>query len=113
MDVLSAWQPRMVAPLDEIAMALGFPGKLGMDGSKVWAAFQAGDITGIRHYCETDVLNTYLIYLRFELIRGRLSADGYQREGQRLRELLTTGSATKPHFGEFLAAWPPTAEEGN
>ncbi|MBK8534960.1 MAG: 3'-5' exonuclease [Candidatus Competibacteraceae bacterium] len=113
MDVLSAWQPRMVAPLAEIAVLLGFPGKLGMDGSKVWAAFQAGDIAGIRHYCETDVLNTYLIYLRFELIRGRLSADGYQREGQRLRELLTTDSATKPHFGEFLAAWRPTTGEDN
>ncbi len=113
MDVLSAWQPRMVASLTEIAVLLGFPGKLGMDGSKVWAAFQAGDITGIRDYCETDVLNTYLIYLRFELIRGRLSADGYQREGQRLRELLSAEAVTKPHCAEFLAAWAPTAEAGN
>ena len=101
----------MITSLDEIATMLGFPGKLGMDGSKVWTAFQAGDIVSIRHYCETDVLNTYLIYLRFELIRGRLSANGYQREGQRLRKLLTTDSATKPHFSEFLAAWPPTTRE--
>lgn len=108
MDVLSAWQPRMVAPLTEIAVLLGLPGKLGMDGSTVWAAFQAGDIAGIRQYCEADVLNTYLIYLRFEMIRGRLSAEGHQRECQRLREVLIAESATKPHFAEFLAAWEPT-----
>jgi predicted PolB exonuclease-like 3'-5' exonuclease len=82
MDVLSGWQPRMVAPLDDIATVLGFPGKLGMDGSKVWAAFPGG-----RHGRRPSLLRdrraeyTYLIYLRFELIRGRLSADGYQGEG--------------------------------
>ena len=77
MDVLAGYQPRAVARLDEIATMLGFPGKMGMDGSKVWDNFQDGDIEGIRNYCETDVLNTYLVYQRFELIRGRINADQY------------------------------------
>jgi len=55
MDVLAAYQMRARAPLDEIAVMLGFPGKLGMSGDKVWGAYQAGKIKEIRDYCETGV----------------------------------------------------------
>jgi predicted PolB exonuclease-like 3'-5' exonuclease len=103
MDVLSCYQVRAAAPLDEVATLLGFPGKLGMDGAKVWQRYLQGEITAIRDYCETDVLNTYLIYLRFELIRGHLSQDEYARECQRLRDALTKDN--KSHLKEFLAAW--------
>ena len=103
MDVLAGYQPRASAPLDDIAQMLGLPGKLGMDGSKVWDAYQAGKLGEIRDYCETDVLNTYLVYLRFELIRGSLDQPGYDQETQRVRELLKTES--RPHWQAFLAAW--------
>jgi predicted PolB exonuclease-like 3'-5' exonuclease len=103
MDVLSGYQPRAVAPLDEVAVLLGLPGKLGMHGSKVWDSYQAGDIDGIRHYCETDVLNTYLVYLRFELLRGKLRETDYRRECQLLRD--TLAAENKPHPNEFLRAW--------
>ena len=82
---------------------LGFPGKLGMDGSKVWDAYQAGKLGEIRDYCETDVLNTYLVYLRFELIRGNLDQVGYDREILRARDYLK--SENKPHWRAFLEAW--------
>lgn len=103
MDVLAGFQARAVAPLDEIASLLGFPGKLGMDGSKVWDAYQAGDIAGIRNYCETDVLNTYLVYLRFQLIRGELSDAAYQTECELLRRTLQ--AQQQQHLDEFLQAW--------
>lgn len=103
MDVLSGYQPRAVAPLDEIAAMLGFPGKMGMSGAKVWEAFLDGQIEGIRNYCETDVLNTFLVYLRFELMRGKLSQSAYESECQQLRAYLK--AEDKPHFEEFLAAW--------
>jgi predicted PolB exonuclease-like 3'-5' exonuclease len=62
MDVLAAYQPRAYASLDDIATMLGFPGKLGMSGDKVWQTYlQEGGIQKIRDYCETDVLNTYLM----------------------------------------------------
>lgn len=103
MDVLSGYQARATAPLDGIAQLLGLPGKMGMDGSKVWSAYQAGKLTEIRNYCETDVLNTYLIYLRFELIRGNLDTAGYGKEQQKLRDCLK--SEDRPHLREFLDAW--------
>ena len=103
MDVIACYQARAVAPLDEVATMLGFPGKMGMSGAKVWDAYLAGGIEDIRNYCETDVLNTYLVYLRFELVRGKLAATEYDAECRQLRDYLKTEN--KPHFEEFLAAW--------
>lgn len=103
MDVLSGYQARAVAPLDEVASMLGFPGKMGMSGAKVWDAFLAGGIRDIRNYCETDVLNTYLVFLRFELVRGRLTPAEYHAECLQLRDYLK--SENRPHFDEFLTAW--------
>lgn len=103
MDVLAGYQPRANAPLDEIATLLGFPGKMGMSGAKVWEQYQAGNLAGIRDYCETDVLNTYLVYLRYELMRGRLMPPAYKAECDKLRDYLRFEN--KPHFNEFLDAW--------
>ena len=103
MDVLALYSGRQNAPLHEIAVLLGFPGKLGMDGSKVFDAYQAGDLAGIRAYCETDVLNTWLVYLRFEVMRGRLTPAEHEQEEQRVREFLEGSEAT--HWGEFLEGW--------
>lgn len=103
MDVLAAFQPRANAPLSAIAALLGFPGKIGMDGSQVWDAYKANQFEAIRNYCETDVLNTYLIYLRFELMRGKLTNNAYEEELKSLRVYLQ--QENKPHFNEFLEHW--------
>ncbi len=103
MDVLAGYQMRANARLDEVATMLGFPGKMGMSGAKVWDAFHAGEIEAIRNYCETDVLNTWLVYLRFQLIRGHLTHKAYDQETEMLRETLL--QEDKPHFAEFLHHW--------
>jgi len=103
MDVLAGYEMRANAPLDEVATLLGFPGKMGMSGSKVWDNYQAGDLAGIRNYCETDVLNTYLVYLRFELINGNLTPAEYEQECQLVRDTLQ--AENKFHFTEFLSHW--------
>ncbi len=102
MDVLSSYQNKAFAPLDEIASMLGFPGKMGMSGNKVWEHFLKGDSKGIRDYCETDVLNTYCIYLRFELMRGNISQSGYEQSIERLRTYLKD-AVDKPHMQAFLS----------
>ncbi|HEV2702553.1 MAG TPA: 3'-5' exonuclease [Steroidobacteraceae bacterium] len=107
MDILSGFQGRARAPLAEVAALLALPGKLGFSGAQVWDAWQAGDIVRIRRYCETDVLNTYLIYLRFELMRGRFTAQLYDEEVARVKALLAAGP--EPHFGEYLRAWEALA----
>lgn len=107
MDMLAGYQLGTTVALDELAVLLGFPGKMGMHGDKVWSYFQRGEIQAIRHYCETDVLNTYLVYLRYLLISGRFTRGQYQQEIQMVRDLLAAqASPEKPHFQEFLQAWP-------
>ena len=106
MDVLAAYQARAFVPLDQIATLLGFPGKMGMSGARVWDQFQAGAIREIRNYYETDILNTYLMYLRFQLIRGHLQRAEYDSECERLASMLE--SAGQQHLSEFLDAWRPT-----
>jgi predicted PolB exonuclease-like 3'-5' exonuclease len=103
MDVLAAHQARASASLDEIASLCGFPGKMGMSGAKVWDAYQQGQIEEIRNYCETDVLNTYLVYLNFERSRGNLDQVGYRAECERVRESLKTSEHA--HLVAFEAAW--------
>jgi predicted PolB exonuclease-like 3'-5' exonuclease len=108
MDVLAGFQPRGGAALADVAALLGFPGKLGFSGARVWGAFQEGDILGIRRYCETDVLNTYLIFLAFERMRGRLETRAHAAEVRRVRELLAESG--EPHHREFLQQWPDAAQ---
>ena len=103
MDVLAGFQPRANAPLDEMATLMGFPGKMGMSGARVWDNYLEGNLQGIRDYCETDVLNTYLVYLRFELMRGKLSQEQYESECQLVRDTLK--AEDKSHFTSFLEAW--------
>jgi len=103
MDVLSGFHHRNRVSLANMACLLGLPGKLGFDGSQVWEAWQAGDLASIRRYCETDVLNTWLIYLRFQQLRGQLTPAQHEEELARVRACL--GASKEPHFAEFLRAW--------
>jgi predicted PolB exonuclease-like 3'-5' exonuclease len=103
MDVLAGHQARAGVALDQMALLLGFPGKLGMHGSLVWERYLDGDIEAIRDYCETDVLNTFLVYLRFELVRGHLTEAAYERECGIVRNALEDDG--RSHVAEFLCAW--------
>ena len=103
MDILAGFSGRAVAPLDQVATLCGFPGKLGMSGAAVREHIEQGDFAAVRDYCEHDVLNTYLLWLRFEWMRGGLDASGYETECQRLRDALA--EADKPHLNRFLEAW--------
>lgn len=104
MDLLAMYGGRANAPLDDLAKLIGFPGKLGMDGSKVWEAYQQGRLEEIRNYCETDVVNTYLVFARFQMMRGQISKKQFEQECELVR--ITLGKSAEPHWQEYLAAWP-------
>jgi hypothetical protein len=107
MDVLSGFQPRARAKLADVAALLGFPGKLGFSGDQVWDAYLAGELQAVRHYCETDALNTYLIYLRFQFLRARLDRTALEAELERLRAFLR--ASPEAHHAQFLKAWETAA----
>ncbi len=102
MDILSGYNANAYARLDEIACMCGFPGKMGLSGGEVSVKYSNGKISEIRNYCETDVLNTWLVYLKFEFIRGKLSESDYNREIDITQKFLK--EANVAHFDEFQKA---------
>ena len=105
MDLLAMYSPKNNAPLDAMAKLCGFPGKLGMDGSQVYAQYLAGQTEEIRRYCETDVMNTYLVYCRFQKMRGGLTETEYEQEIAMVKETLGNLAPAEPHWDEYLRAW--------
>jgi predicted PolB exonuclease-like 3'-5' exonuclease len=78
-DVLSSFSYGAKAKLDELSRIMGLPGKPdGIDGSQVEAYFNAGRIQEIADYCKSDVINTYRLWLRHELFRGRLDQSQFE-----------------------------------
>jgi predicted PolB exonuclease-like 3'-5' exonuclease len=77
--LVNAIQPQL-PKVDKIMSLLGKPESI--DGSEVERYFLEGRIKEIADYCETDVVNTYRVWLRYELFRGRLSESEHQASGR-------------------------------
>jgi hypothetical protein len=107
MDLLAFFQGKSNAPLDALAKLCGFPGKMGMDGSQVWPAYRDGQLNQIRAYCETDVVNTYLMYCRYQLFRGAFTEEEYQLEIDYVKSELKQKSSQEDsgHWLEYLAGF--------
>ncbi len=103
MDVLSGYQPKAFASLDDIATILGFPGKIGLSGKDVYQKFKKGKLKDIRDYCESDVLTTWLVYLRFEYMRANLKLKHYEEHIELTKNFLK--NSQKENFKTFLKVW--------
>jgi predicted PolB exonuclease-like 3'-5' exonuclease len=101
-DALSSFNASARATLDQISRAMGFPGKPdGMDGSEVEDYFLQGRIREIADYCESDVVNTYRVWLRYELFRGRVTEEEYSASEGDLVAFIKARRETKPHLQSF------------
>ena len=105
MDLLAKYTPKNNAPMDALAKLCGFPGKLGMDGSQVHEQFLDGKTEDIRRYCETDVMNTYLLYCRFQKMRGGLTEAEYEQEIAFVKDSVANLAEQEPHWQQYLQAW--------
>jgi predicted PolB exonuclease-like 3'-5' exonuclease len=74
--------------LAHVAKLVGMPGKLDVDGSMVDGLYEQGRIEEIRTYCLHDVVQTAFVFLRVELLRGRLSPDSYRERARELWDAL-------------------------
>jgi hypothetical protein len=92
------------ATLHELCRVMGLPGKPdGMTGAEVEKFYHDGHIREIAEYCESDVLNTYRVWLRYELFRGRLSEAEFQGSEANLVEFVKARGNTKPHLAELVS----------
>ena len=98
-DALSSFSAQGKATLHEICRVMGLPGKPdSISGAEVEKYHREGRISEIAAYCESDVLNTYRVWLRYELFRGRLSESEFQASEANLSEYIKTHSNTKSHL---------------
>jgi predicted PolB exonuclease-like 3'-5' exonuclease len=105
------------APLDLYAKLVGLPGKEDVAGKDVRGLYAAGALERIAAYCTTDVVQTWLLYLRFRLLQGTLAAAAYQRSVERVREELPAlfarrfGAEERALLDAFLARCAPFFDE--
>lgn len=106
-DVLSSYDARSKMTLDGLCRVLSLPGKPdGIDGSQVARYYKEGRLEEVANYCETDVVNTYRVWLRYELFRGRLSETDFAASEENLRSHLTAKLATHPHLSGLIETIP-------
>jgi 3'-5' exonuclease len=98
-DALSSFSAGARATLNEISKIMGMPGKPdGIDGGQVEKYFREGKIKEIAEYCESDVVNTYRVWLRYELFRGRLTEGAHRASELNLGEFIRQRESTKQHL---------------
>lgn len=70
---------RLRGGFNVLAKLIGLPGKMEIDGSMVQQLWEEGRLPDIHRYCRQDVMQTYFLFLRVELLRGRLTTEQYDR----------------------------------
>ena len=91
--------------LDHICASVGLPGKYDVHGDQVLQLYYAGEQTKIDEYCRSDVLNTYWLFLKYELLRGKITKDDYLNYIAVMGEFLqkeSAGMSYTPVFCEFI-----------
>lgn len=105
-DVLADFgAARGMPKLDEVCTLIGLPGKMDVDGSRVVDMVAAGQLAAVRDYCETDVLNTYLLYLKYQHLSGMLATEALLAEEQHVREFCVKEGKKRGHLAAFLELW--------
>jgi 3'-5' exonuclease len=83
---------------------MGLPDKPdGINGADVDLYFRQGRLREIADYRESDIVNTYRVWLRHELFRGNLAHAGFEASEAILGEFIKARINTKPHLGELIA----------
>jgi 3'-5' exonuclease len=98
-DVLGSYVPGVKVKLDEVSKILGLPGKPeGIDGSKVEEFVRAGRIEEVARYCESDVFNTYRVWLIYELFRGAITDKQLEWSEAQIREFVASRKTINSHL---------------
>lgn len=107
MDRLSQYGASRREAMDVVASLYGLPGKTDVDGSMVGGLVSNGDWQTLSIYCESDVMNTWLIYLRWLRLTGKLSSQDFNAWQQQSYDYLAkyTQADGSPRHQEFIADW--------
>jgi hypothetical protein len=96
---------RLSGGLNLLANLIHKPGKSGIDGSQVQALFDEGRTDLINDYCRCDVLDTYFVFLRCQLLLGRITAQDEQTLTDHVRSWLQQHASQSPAYTQYLETW--------
>jgi predicted PolB exonuclease-like 3'-5' exonuclease len=98
-DALASYSSNAKVKLDQISKILGLAGKpQGIDGGQVEAMAKAGQIDEVARYCESDVLNTYRVWLIYELFRGTITVEKLEWSEAQIREFVMTRKSANSYL---------------
>jgi predicted PolB exonuclease-like 3'-5' exonuclease len=102
-DALSSFSSQAKVTLHELCKVMGLPGKPdGITGADVDRYYREGRIKEIAQYCESDVLNTYRVWLRYELFRGGLTYEDFRKSEDTLTQFIAARGNSKPHLSDMI-----------
>ncbi|MBT4921434.1 MAG: 3'-5' exonuclease [Rickettsiales bacterium] len=101
LEVLSNFGASTRISMNDLCAVLDIPGKIDVDGLAVYNLYKADKVSEIRDYCETDVLNTYLIYLKYALHMGIMNKSAYDNAVTQIESFLA-GAKEYVHYDQFL-----------
>jgi 3'-5' exonuclease len=105
--MLSSFNSQCKATLHELCRVIGLPGKPdGISGADVQKYYRDGRVLEIAEYCESDIVNTYRVWLRYELFRGRLCEQEFEAREACLVHFLKARASPKPHLSDLMQAAP-------
>lgn len=105
-DVLTNFgASRFNGGLNLAANLLGKPGKMDVQGYMVQDLFQEGKVAEINDYCRCDVLDTYFVFLRCEVLLGQLSLDQEQELVAQTKIWLTERAEQSAAYRDYLSGW--------
>ena len=102
MDALGHFGAVRGLKLDTLCQMVGLPGKYDVSGDQVTQLFYEGKLGKVKEYCESDVLNTYLLFLKYELLQGHLTIEQYKEILKEMEPELPTNRSYTPHFSQFI-----------
>jgi predicted PolB exonuclease-like 3'-5' exonuclease len=110
LDVFSDYGASAKCKMNEICSITGLPGKIGVDGSHVAELYDQGKLKEIDDYCETDVANTYLLYLNYCLLSGIINKSIFIDLNNRFKDYLI--GENKNNYNEFIDEWKKVDTRG-
>lgn len=107
-ESLGAWRG---VRLDTVCAMAGLPGKYDTHGDEVMSLFYANKLDKIHEYCESDTLNTYMLFLKYELIKGNLSEEDYLSYLSLMSEYIKTHKSERGYAQIFSNACESESEK--
>ncbi len=91
--------------LNLAANVLGKPGKMDVQGDMVQDMYNEGSLEAINDYCRCDVLDTYFVFLRSQVLTGRMTLQQEQEIVAESKEWLAERKNESKAYAAYLERW--------